>query len=397
MTKRDVSNNSYKEDQYFHGTEADMFAFIQLPKVFFLDPFYKKMSLEAKVVYSAMRDRMSLSIQNGWLDQDNRIYIYFTVAAVIELLCCSNALVSKVMKELEDFCLIRRKKQGLGKPDMIYVLKLQYHDDISADYQDSTEMLNPGEYVKQESPEEQDMNSQAFENQGPGDSKIKSQEIRKSNLQTFKNQISGDLKNKSLEIQKSNLKSFENQISGDSKIKSQEFRKSKSNNTENKDTEYINTEFNKTGGVNIYQDRIPSLSGEGEEREDSLPVKKAPAQDKAGMYSAAIKKNVMYDSIMTYNHILDVKLEMGKIDLEKYDREYRSPDVVDKLIQYMADACAKTGYINIGNESVKTDVVRERFLSMERDTFEDALDKIIPRWRGLDNKKSYCITVLFNS
>ena len=336
---------------YFYGRQADRFAFVKFPKAILLDPEYAKLSAEAKLLYAIFLDRMTLSVKNNWFDDENRVYIQYSRDAIMQVLSCQTGKAAKVVSELERYGLIKKEKSGLGHADRIYVLNFESDDTVTEDYREASEVMDDDRSAK-----------------------IAPAEVRKSHV-----------------------RKCENRTSGDSEIELQEVRKPHTNKNNNNQTENNNTDFKKTGTVNIYQETISSLSEESGEREDRLPVKKATGQDKAGVYAAAIKENVMYDSIMAYNHILDVKLENDKIDLERYDREYRSPEIVDRLIQYMADACAKTGYINIGSESVKAEVVRERFLSMERDTFEDALDKIIPRWKGLDNKKSYCVTVLYNS
>ena len=61
--------------EYFYGNEAEQYSFYRIPKTLFTDPCY----MEAKVLYGLMLDRMGLSIRNGWLDEDGRVYIYFTL------------------------------------------------------------------------------------------------------------------------------------------------------------------------------------------------------------------------------------------------------------------------------------------------------------------------------
>ena len=68
-----------------------------------------------------MLDRMSLSLRNGWLDDQGRVYIYFTLEDAIDLIGCGHNKMVRIFKELETIGLIERKKQGLGKPAIIYV------------------------------------------------------------------------------------------------------------------------------------------------------------------------------------------------------------------------------------------------------------------------------------
>ena len=133
MSKDTVPNIT--EDLYHHGTEGDTYNFYQLPKILFIDPVYKKLSVEAKIAYSIMRDRMSLSVFNRWIDSDTgRVYIYLTVKELCQIINCKEDKTRSVFKELVDLKMIARKKQGLGRPDKIYVLKLHTSPIVSEEY-----------------------------------------------------------------------------------------------------------------------------------------------------------------------------------------------------------------------------------------------------------------------
>ena len=102
---------------YFYGTEAAEFRFYRVPKAL----FEGDLSLEAATLYSLMLDRVGLSVKNGWLDSLGRVFIYFVQKDVQKLLRCGHNRATAFMRELERFGLIERKRQGLGKPAMIYV------------------------------------------------------------------------------------------------------------------------------------------------------------------------------------------------------------------------------------------------------------------------------------
>lgn len=107
---------------YFYGRGTEQFAFYQIPKVLITDDRFADISLEAKFLYSLMLDRAALSAKNGWLDEEGRVYIYYTLEQVMADLRCANQKATKLMKELEvKIGLIERRKQGQGKPAMIYV------------------------------------------------------------------------------------------------------------------------------------------------------------------------------------------------------------------------------------------------------------------------------------
>lgn len=107
---------------YFYGNQAEQFSFYRIPKVLFTDERYKGISAEAKILYGILLDRISLSQKNGWLDEANRVYIIFTVDEVKEAMGCAEQKAVKLLSELENKVgLIERKRQGLGKPNLIFV------------------------------------------------------------------------------------------------------------------------------------------------------------------------------------------------------------------------------------------------------------------------------------
>ena len=111
---------------YYYGIEAEQFSFYRVPRLLIKDERFKGLSSDAKLLYGLMLDRMSLSMKNGWLDDENRAYIIYTVDAIMEDLGCAKATCVKIMKELDTengIGLIEKKRRGLGKPDIIYVKK----------------------------------------------------------------------------------------------------------------------------------------------------------------------------------------------------------------------------------------------------------------------------------
>lgn len=107
---------------YFYPEQAEQFAFFRIPKILFKDKRFKHISTDAKVLYGLMLDRVSLSARNQWIDDRGRVYIIFTLEEIMEELDCANQKATKLISELEDKAhLIERKRQGLGKPALIYV------------------------------------------------------------------------------------------------------------------------------------------------------------------------------------------------------------------------------------------------------------------------------------
>lgn len=98
-----------------------MFSYFRVPKILFRDIKFKDLSTDAKTLYGILLDRMGLSVKNGWLDEQGRVYIIFPVQEVMDALGCADNKATKLFRELEKFGLIERKRRGLGKPNLIYV------------------------------------------------------------------------------------------------------------------------------------------------------------------------------------------------------------------------------------------------------------------------------------
>ena len=106
---------------YFYGQSGELFSYFRIPKALFQDRRFRQLSTDARTLYGILLDRMSLSVKNGWLDEQGRVYIIYTVREVQESLCCAEHKAVKLFRELEDIDLIERKRRGLGRPSLIYV------------------------------------------------------------------------------------------------------------------------------------------------------------------------------------------------------------------------------------------------------------------------------------
>ena len=116
---------------YFYGREADQYSFYRIPKLLFTEEYFKKISVEAKVLYGLMLDRMSLSMKNQWFDTEGRAYIYYSLEDIMDAMGCSNKKAISIMKELDiesGIGLIEKKRQGQGKPTMIYLKQFMIQD-----------------------------------------------------------------------------------------------------------------------------------------------------------------------------------------------------------------------------------------------------------------------------
>lgn len=165
---------------------------------------FRSLSCEAKVLYGLLLDRMGLSIKNRWFDEEDRVYIIFTVEELAELLNCGTQKVVRLLKELDvksGIGLIEKKRLGLGKPNVIYVKNFMIQELTRA--------------------EKQDLEAETLENTLNGE-----------------NHNSRNMKITIQESAKSQFKNSENHHSRMVKSDIPEYPKSQSNNTEYSDIEH---------------------------------------------------------------------------------------------------------------------------------------------------------------
>ena len=104
----------------FNQRETNQFSFLRVPKKLF-DKEFSTLPCEAKFLYGLLLDRMSLSTESGWRDEKNRIYIIYPVTEMGEALGRKDSFVYALLETLESTGLIERKRQGAGKPTLIYL------------------------------------------------------------------------------------------------------------------------------------------------------------------------------------------------------------------------------------------------------------------------------------
>lgn len=168
--------------EYYYGNQTETFNFVRVPWVLFTHPAFEELSNDAKILYALLLDRMSLSRQNEWFDNENKVYIIYTVEEASATLNCCSEKASKLFKELDDvngIGLITRKRRGLGKPSIIYVKNFIVDED-------------PDDTPETDSPDRQ--------NSSDEESRIQGSEI--SEMQNTENPVSCAKENRSLETDK---------------------------------------------------------------------------------------------------------------------------------------------------------------------------------------------------
>ena len=336
---------------YFRGMEAEQYSFYRVPKVLFTAECFRSLSCEAKVLYGLMLDRMSLSIKNRWFDEEDRVYIIFTVEEIAELLNCGTQKAVKLMKELDSnqgIGLIEKKRLGLGKPNVIYVKNFLVKEKNSSEQEEKT----------LENPE----NTQNSENHNSRNVKTTIQEFPESQFKNSENHNSGIVKTTNQEFPESQFKNGENHTSRIVKIKTQEVPKSQSNNTD------INkTDFSETDPIQSYQ----SLTAD-----EVYPVEE-DVMEKMETYRALIQDNIDYECF-----------------LDKREREE-----VDELVELMVEILMlpDNRVVRIGGADKPVSVVKSRFLKLKYSHIEYVLFSLHRNTSKVANIKAYLLATLYNS
>ena len=109
------------EFDYYYGSQAEQFSFIRIPRMLLTEETFSSLTLQSKMLYSVLLDRMSLSMKNGWFDEENRVYIIYQISEIQSDLGFSKRKAMDYLAELETFGLVQKKKRGFGLPSIIYV------------------------------------------------------------------------------------------------------------------------------------------------------------------------------------------------------------------------------------------------------------------------------------
>ena len=285
---------------YFRGMEAEQYSFYRVPKVLFTAECFKSLSCEAKVLYGLMLDRMSLNIKNRWFDEEDRVYIIFTVEEIAELLNCGTQKAVKLMKELDDnqgIGLIEKKRLGLGKPNVIYVKNFILKEKCS--------------------PEQR---GKAPENLG--------------NTQNSENHNSRIVKTTNQELPESQFKNDENHTSRIVEITTQEVPNSQSNNTDINNTDFNETDFNEIDSIQSYLS--PSAGEVRPVGEDVI--------ERMETYRALIQENIDYECFLDRREKEDVD------------------ELIELMVEILM--MPDDSVVRIGGADKPVSVVKSRFLKL---------------------------------
>ena len=114
---------------YYEKDQADQYSFIRIPKAMMTEDVFAPLSVEAKILYGLLLDKMSASVKNQWLDEENKAYVIYQITDIMEDMNISKKKAIASLKELEEVGLVEKKLKGLGKPSLLYVKKFRIVND----------------------------------------------------------------------------------------------------------------------------------------------------------------------------------------------------------------------------------------------------------------------------
>ncbi|MBQ7956045.1 MAG: replication initiator protein A [Lachnospiraceae bacterium] len=326
---------------YYYGIEAEQFSFYRVPRLLIKDERFKELSSDAKLLYGLMLDRMALSMKNGWIDEENRAYIHYTLDNIMEDLGCAREKCSKVIAELDSkkgIGLIEKKRQGLGKPDIIYVKNF------------ATLEARTEEEKHPESPANTDVST----------------EVRKPNFKEFDNQTSRNSEIELQEIRKSNFKKFDNQTSRGSETELAEVREPNGNYNNNN-----YTELSYTNPIN--------LSVQGQNMQAAQAGDTMDGMDEVSAYIELIKQNIEYEQLMAHG-------------------EWQDKALYEELFEVICEVvCVKRKTVRVGGEDYPYELVKSKFLKLDSTHLQYVIGCMQNTTTKIANIKAYMITSLYNA
>lgn len=147
--------------------------FYRIPKIFVESPLYKPMSTDAKFTYAILKDRFELSLRNNWIDKNGDVYLIYTITELQEILGYGNKKVIKLKKELQEYGLLEEVRQGLNKPNLLYLGNIDYQ-------------VSPTEEIHSQPLEKAEMSKRHFQ-KNQGNVKTTSQKMSKQHANDTEN------------------------------------------------------------------------------------------------------------------------------------------------------------------------------------------------------------------
>ena len=343
------------EFNYYYGAEAEQFSFIRIPKVMLTEEKFSSLSLASKILYGVLLDRMSLSVKNGWLDEEQRVFIIFKIEEIQDLLGFSKKKSIEYLGELEAFGLVEKKRRGLGLTSILYIKSF-----MTASSENGT-----SRGVEIDTSVSEKMGNIFDENEAEGvDETCFSEE--KATIDTLKSNINRGFSGKTIKLsEKSCVRSVDLGTSGGVEITLQEVSKLEPQEVSDSAPLKNNTNINNTYMSNTKSNLI-------------LSAENGIGLDEMRAYADIIKANIEYDCL-----------------LERYPYEKDLVHGIYELIMEMV--LCKNEYVVIASSSYPVELVKSKFLKLDYSHVEYVLGCFQSNTTKVKNIKKYLLAALFNA
>ena len=342
---------------YYYGSQADQFSFIRIPKAMLTEKTFSSLSLQAKMLYGILLDRMGLSMKNGWFDSENKVYIIYQIAEIQEDLGFSKKKAIEYLAELESFGLVEKKRRGLGLPSILYVKSFLIQRD----------------YAKKDANEADEI-SRGHENGTSGEFDIAASKVKKG--QTV---AKGNLKGvRSTENSVRNTNEGTSRSVDSDTSRSNDMGTSRGSMWTPQEVSVLaplinNTKENDLKESNIKSNHIISAKMQGpNERADGDMMSEMDA------YEEIIKENISFDDLLV-----------------AYPYETETIEGIKQLI--LETVLNKNDTMVIASNTYPVALVKSKFLKLNYSHIEYVMDCFKSNTSKVKNIKKYLLAALFNA
>ena len=326
------------ELDYYYGKEAEQFTFYRLPKALITDERFKGISNNAKLLYGLMLDRMSLSKRRGWLDDDNKVYIKYSLNNIEEDLNVSRKTAGAILKELE----------GIGLIDMIQqtgVANVIYVKNFVSERRENTD------------------DTRVLEDECKKGASVKKEPVEKMHQCNNSTSVNSAPVENGNQCKKATCESFEP--------------------VENLHQCNFDTEtgeiFTHVPGENLHPINNNPNNEMSYNNHISLSYQQVDPMDEATAYMELVRQNIDYDIMMS-------------------DRNWRDSEMYDELYQIICDVvCVPRKTIRIGGEEYPYNLVKSKFLKLNSSHLQYVIGCMQNNTTKVANIKAYLITALYNA
>ena len=359
---------------YYYGAQAEQFNFIRIPKSTIVDPMFADLSVNAKLLYGVLLDRMNLSMKNRWFDSENRVYIIYQIAEIMEDFNFSKKTAVRYLNELEDFGLVEKKRRGLGLPSLLYVknfIVLQDHSEPDdTDFNDKTEYDNLSENMENLVGTEQE----TFRGVETYTSRSVDMETSKGvEQETLRG--AGTYTSGSVDVETS--KGVRQVTSRGVKSTLQEVTEKDPliNKTNNSNTNMNNTDLSNTKTNNTKESNIILSNPVAKQAIDRMGREEESDFDK---YKKLVKENIDYDVLI--------------------DRHYIEKSIIDGMVNLIVETMiSENDYIVISSTKFPKETVKSRFSKLDISHIEYVLECMNHNTTKIKNIKKYLLAALYNA